>query len=329
VAEDCALVRFRRFEPLARDLSVVILGTAVFEHATYEESTPLLDAWLEHGGNAIDTGRQYGKAEPIVGRWLRERGLGDEIVVITKGGHHDEVTLRPRVTANDLADDLAESRRQLGRETIDLLLLHRDDPTRTVPAILDDLAAITDGGVEALGASNWSTTRLQEAGAYAARNHLRPFACSSPNVSLAVANEPPWPGCVSILRGDDDDWYTSSQLPVIAWQALAGGFFAGVEDDAGKRIYGGAQNHERLARARLLAERYDATPTQIALAWVLARPYPVYAVVGPRSAEELQDCVAALELDLSPHELAWLDLQSSSSQRDVVPQEHPLPRRSA
>jgi aryl-alcohol dehydrogenase-like predicted oxidoreductase len=211
------------------------------------------------------------------------------------------------LTAADLAGDLSESRRQLGRESIDLLLLHRDDPDRSVRAILDDLTAIADSRVRALGASNWSTARLQEAAEYSSGNHVRPFACSSPNLSLAVANEPPWPGCVSILRGPDEDWYTRSQLPVFAWQALAGGFFAGVEDDIGERVYGGVLNHERLRRARTLADRHGATPTQVALAWVLAHPYPVYAVVGPRSLEELQDCIAALELDLSPDELDWLD----------------------
>jgi len=308
-------MRFQRFEPLGRDLSVLVLGTAVFEKAAYEGSTALLDAWIESGGNAIDTGRQYGNAEGIVGRWLRERRLGDEVAVITKAGHYDEVTLRPRVTAADLADDLAESKRQLGRETIDLFLLHRDDPTRSIPAILDDVATSIDGAVQVVGASNWSTTRLEEAAAYAERAQTRGFACSSPNLSLAAANEPPWPGCVSILRGADDDWYTATQLPVFAWQALAGGFFAGIPDDDIERVYGGQRNHERLTRARQLADRYDATPSQVALAWVLARPYPVYAIVGPRSLNELDECTDALQLDLSSEELAWLDLQIEAPRR--------------
>jgi aryl-alcohol dehydrogenase-like predicted oxidoreductase len=303
-------MRFRRLEPLGRDLSVLVLGTAVLEEATYEQSTHLLDAWVERGGNAIDTGRQYGNAESIVGRWLRERSLGDEVVVITKAGHYDEVTLRPRITAADLAEDVAESRRQLGRETIDLLLLHRDDPSRSVQAILDDVAESVDGSVEAVGASNWSTARLEEAAEYAERTQARGFACSSPNLSLALANEPPWPGCVSVLRGADDDWYAATQLPVFAWQALAGGFFAGVRDEAVERVYGGGPNHERRTRARHLARRHGATANQVALAWMLARPYPVYPIVGPRSIEELEECAVALELDLSPEELAWLDLQS-------------------
>jgi aryl-alcohol dehydrogenase-like predicted oxidoreductase len=284
----------------------------VFENATYEQSVGLLDAWVDCGGNAIDTGRQYGNAESIVGRWLHERRLDDEVAVITKAGHHDEITLRPRLTAADLAHDLAESKQQLGRETIELLLLHRDDPARGVHAILDDVTASLDGSVKAVGASNWTTARLEEAAAYAETAKVRGFACSSPNLSLAAANEPPWLGCVSVLRGADDDWYTTTQLSIFAWQALAGGFFAGVDDDEVERVYGGGPNRERLTRARELADRYEATPTQIALAWVLKRPYPVYAIVGPRSIEELEECTAALRLDLSEAELAWLDLQTDA-----------------
>ena len=301
-------MRRRRFEPLGRELSVLVLGTAVFERAAYEESTALLDAWLEHGGNAIDTGRQYGNAERIVGRWLRERGVEDEVVVITKAGHHDEETLRPRLTAEDLAYDVEGSREELGLETIELLLLHRDDPARTVQEILDDLATVAaGGGVELFGASNWTTRRLQEARDYAAADSAPAFACSSPNLSLAVANEPPWPGCVSIGRGADEAWYAETQLPVFAWQALAGGFFAGIADREVERVYGGNANLGRLRRAQTLARERDATPMQVALAWTLAQPYPVYAVVGPRTPEELRSSIDALELDLSPDEVEWLD----------------------
>jgi aryl-alcohol dehydrogenase-like predicted oxidoreductase len=300
-------VKRRRFEPLGRDLSVLVLGTAVFERADYEESTALLDAWLEHGGNAIDTGRQYGNAERIVGRWLRERGVEEEVVVITKAGHHDEETLQPRLTANELAYDIEGSCEQLGLETIELLLLHRDDPGRSVPDILHDLGAAADGRVKLFGASNWTRQRLQEAAEHARGNPVPAFVCSSPNLSLAVANEPPWLGCTSIDRGADQAWYTETQLPVFAWQALAGGFFAGVADEEVERVYGGGRNLERLARARALARERGATPMQVALAWTLAQPYPVYSIIGPRTPEELRSSVDAVDLELTPREVEWLD----------------------
>jgi aryl-alcohol dehydrogenase-like predicted oxidoreductase len=303
-------VRFRLFAPLDRELSTLVLGTAIFEYSAYEDAVELLDAWLELGGNAIDTGRQYGNAESILGRWLHDRNAHDQVTVITKAGHYDEVTLRPRVTESDLAGDLANSLRELGVDKIELLLLHRDDAGRPVSAILHDLCILNESGwVRAFGASNWTTKRLEEAACYARDDRTPSFSCSSPNLSLAVANEPAWPGCVSVQRGVDEAWYTRTQFPVFSWQALAGGFFAGVDGTEIRRVYGSPANTERLRRAQELAQQCGCTPSQIALAWVLAQPYPVYAIIGPRSRAELEDCVHALDLQLTQHELDWLDLR--------------------
>jgi aryl-alcohol dehydrogenase-like predicted oxidoreductase len=298
-------VKYRRFAPLDRDLSILVLGTALYQHAPLDVSLELLGAWVEAGGNVIDTARQYGNAETIVGRWLRERSPREDVVVITKGGHYDEQTGRQRVTADDLRGDLATSRRELGLESIDVYLLHRDDPSRPAGAILEDVEPLR-GQIRALGASNWSTSRLEEAAA----TGVEPFACSSPGLSLAVPNEPPWPGVVTIHDDAALAWYARTQLPVLAWSSLAAGFFAGAEGDEVDRVYVSAANLERRRRARELAAERGATPSQVALAWVLHRPFAVHAVIGPHSVAELRESVGALEVELSPDELAWLDLKA-------------------
>jgi aryl-alcohol dehydrogenase-like predicted oxidoreductase len=302
-------VRYRRFDPLDRDLSILGLGTAGYEHAPLDGSVELLDAWVELGGNVVDTGRHYGNAETIVGRWLRERTLHEEVVVITKGGHYDVQTGRQRVTARDLSADFATSRRELGLEAIDVYFLHRDDPARPVEAILEDVEPLTRSGqIRALGASNWTTGRLDEAAAYARANGVMPFACSSPGLSLAAPNEEPWPGCVSIHDEAARAWYSRTRMPVFAWSSQAAGFFAGALPEEMKRAYLSDANLERLRRARELASSKGGTPSQVALAWVLHQPFPVHAVIGPRSVPELRESVGALELELSSEELLWLDL---------------------
>ena len=90
-------MRHQRFRPLGRDLSRLVLGTAPYEHAPLDVSLDVFDAFRDLGGNVVDTGREYGNAEPILGRWLRERGLADEIVVLTKGAHYDKGTNRKSV----------------------------------------------------------------------------------------------------------------------------------------------------------------------------------------------------------------------------------------
>ena len=302
-------MKYRRFAPLDRDLSILVLGTAGYLNAPRDGSLELLDAWLDLGGNVVDTGRHYGNSETVVGRWLRERKLHEEVVVVTKGGHYDVQTGRQRVTERDLGADLAASRRELGLESIDVYLLHRDDRTRPAGDILEDVEPFRRSGhVRVLGASNWTTERLEEAAAYACANGVEPFACSSPGLSLAVVNEEPWPGCVTIHEDAALAWYTRAGLPVLPWSSQAAGFFAGALPDEMRRAYVSDDNLERRRRARELASSKSCTPSQVALAWVLHQPFPVYAVIGPRSVPELRESVGALELELSAEELSWLDL---------------------
>jgi aryl-alcohol dehydrogenase-like predicted oxidoreductase len=303
-------MKYLRFAPLGRDLSRLVLGTAVYEHAPLDASLDLFDAFRDLGGNVVDTGREYGNAEPIVGRWLRERRLDHEIVVLTKGAHHDNDTGRKRVNPVEITQDLEESLRALGRDSIDLYCLHRDDPDVPVGPILEILSQHRRAGrIRVLGASNWSTARLEEAATYAARHGVDGFACSSPGLSLAAPQEAPWPGCVTIHEREARAWYAKRQLPVFAWASLAGGFFAGVRSPDIARVHESAENRERLRRARALAARQGATASQVALAWVLHQPFPTYALVGPRSVAELRESVAALDLDLTPAESRWLDLE--------------------
>ena len=308
-------MRYLRFAPLRRDLSRLVLGTAGYEHAPLDVSLDLFDAYRELGGNVVDTGREYGNAEAIVGRWLRERRLRDEIVVLTKGAHHDNDTGRRRVNPAEIAQDLEESLRTLGRESVDIYCLHRDDPDVPVGPIVEALDAHRRGGrFRAPGASNWTVARIDEAGRYAARHGREPFACSSPGLSLAAPQEAPWLGAVTIHDHGARAWYEARQVPVFAWASLAGGFFAGVRTPDVVRVYETVDNRERLRRTLALAARRGATASQVALAWVLHQPFPTYALVGPRSVAELRESVAALELALTPAESRWLDLEPGTEE---------------
>jgi aryl-alcohol dehydrogenase-like predicted oxidoreductase len=308
-------MRYLRFAPLGRDLSRLVLGTAGYEHAPLDVPLDLFDAFRELGGNVVDTGREYGNAEAIVGRWLRERRLRDEIVVLTKGAHHDNDTGRRRVNPAEITQDLEESLRTLGRESIDIYCLHRDDPDVPVGPIVETLEAHQRAArVRVLGASNWTAPRLDAAAAYASQRGLDGFACSSPGLSLAAPQEPPWPGAVTIHDHAARAWYAARQLPVFAWASLAGGFFAGVRTPDVERVYETADNRERLRRTLALAAHRGVTASQVALAWVLHQPFPTYALVGPRSVAELRESVAALDLALTPVESRWLDLESGTEE---------------
>jgi aryl-alcohol dehydrogenase-like predicted oxidoreductase len=294
---------YRRFEPLGRFVSRLVLGTIVV-------SRDVLDAWVELGGNIVDTAHVYGDgdSEKALGAWFADRlQVRDELVVLTKGAHPDGD--RRRVTPADIAADLAESTERLGRG-IDLYLLHRDDPSLRVGPLIECLNEHRSAGrLRAFGVSNWTVERIDEANAYAAAHGLEGFCCNSPQLSLARQNEEHWPGTMA-ATDEVRAWHARTQMPMFAWSAQARGFFAGHDSESAVRVYDNEENRERRRRASSLASRLGCTANQVALAWVLAQPYPVYAVIGPRTVEQLHEAVGALELSLADDELRWLDLRA-------------------
>ena len=306
-------MKYAPFPPLAREVSRLVLGTVAYRSIPAQAPIEVLDAWLELGGDVIDTGREYGESEGVLGRWVRARSCRDRLVLITKGAHPDEGG-RPRLTPEAIESDLRESLATLETEVVEVFLLHRDDPATPVGPIIETLnEQVRAGRARAFGASNWTTARIEEANAYAADRALSGFTCASPELSLARPNQPRWPGCVTASDSASRKWYERTRLPVFAWSSQGGGFFSdghlpGRADGDMERVYGSADNWERLRRAKELARRKGATPVQVALAWVLHLPFPVFPIIGPRSVAELESSVAALELSLTPEEHAWLDL---------------------
>jgi aryl-alcohol dehydrogenase-like predicted oxidoreductase len=287
----------------------------------------LLDAAFDLGYTTFDCGHNYndGASERIVGRWLEARGLRDSVIILDKGGHHNED--RRRVTTFDLASDLHDSLARLRTDRIDLYVLHRDDEGVPVGPLIEALNAHRAAGrIGAYGASNWSHQRLAEANAYALDHGLEPFTVSSPNLSLARQIAPPWKGCISISDDDAADaWYRANEVAVIPWSSLAGGFmsgrfrrdnladFDGYFEQLAVATYADEINFGCLDRAERLAAERGASVAQIALAWVLHRPYPVYPLVGSRNEAELAANAAAVAIDLSDAELTWLETGEGKS----------------
>ncbi|MBP1155526.1 aryl-alcohol dehydrogenase-like predicted oxidoreductase [Paenibacillus sp. PvR052] len=224
---------------LERPVSRLIQGSDFFKHEVYERVSRVLDGYFAIGGNTIDTAHIYcgGESEQTIGRWMRERGNREKVILLTKGAYHDNNG--PRVSPEAIQIDLNESMDRLGTDYIDLYALHRDDPSVPVSVIMDALNGhVAAGRVKAIGGSNWSTDRLQEANDYAAASGLVSFTFSSPNLSLAKANEPFWAGCVS-ADSADLAWHERHQVPLLSWSSQARGFFTGrssVQRGVGNRI---------------------------------------------------------------------------------------------
>ena len=303
------------------------MGSMVFSTDNQQLADALLDRFVEAGGTAVDTARVYarGTSEPAFGRWLQSHGRRDDMVVIGKGAHHDTQTFERRVNPAAIHQDVLASLEAMQLERMDIYFLHKDDPDEPVGAIVEALNAEAEAGrIGAFGGSSWTHQRIAEANAYAQAHGLQPFTVSSPNLALAVPNEPMWVGCVS-LSGDADalDWYGRTRMPVFAWSSQARGFFSGrytpgmvgqtPDQENVIRTYFSDANWERYRRADDLAKRKDCSLQQITLAWVLHQPLELYALVGPATVAELDNSLGALDVELMPDELAWLNLEPAAS----------------
>ena len=185
------------------------LGTGNFGAALDQDAAfALLDAYLDQGGNFLDSAQVYcdwipdnerSSSEKIIGRWMKERRNRDRLVIATKGAHPDLATMQiPRMSRAEIEADLHASLRHLQTDVIDLYWLHRDDPARPVAEILETLnAAVQAGKIRAFGCSNWRAERLQAANEYAATHGLHGFVASQVLWNLAVVDRlrwaiPPW-----------------------------------------------------------------------------------------------------------------------------------------
>ena len=316
---------YSKIPGIDKPVSRLVLGTMWINTKNPDTAFPVLDAFHAAGGNCLDTAHGYGRGdnERAVGQWINERGLRDEIVILGKGAHHSQD--RKRVTPYDIQSDLHDSLARFKVDSIDLYVLHRDDPDKPVGPIVETLHAAKEAGqIDAYGGSNWSADRLREANEYAAANGLTPFVASSPQFSLAVQIEPPWRDCISVSgpAGETDRaWCRENGVTLFVWSSLAGGFFSGRfrrdnldtftewYDQLAVKVYCQEENFQRHDRVQELAASKGLSVPQIALAYVFNQPDGIHALSGARNTEELSVNVEASEIKLNEEEIAYLELR--------------------
>ena len=310
---------------LDRPVSRLIFGTAIPVMHEGGDASEILDAAFAAGINTFDTALLYGESECSLGRWVRERGLRDEVNILTKGCNPNR--WRQRLTPWDLRSDFADSLAKLGLPSVDLYLLHRDDPAQPVGPIVETLNELKAAGkLRVFGGSNWTHGRIEAANEYAYAHGLQGFSVSSPCFSLAEQIGDPWGGSVHISGPGNQaarQWYIDHRMPVLAYSSLARGFLSGkFRTDSGQRVadvfprmgaaiaaeYEYPDNLERLRRAEKLAREKGLTVPQVALAWTLRQPLLVCPILSPSTPAHLAANLKALDAALTPEECLWLDL---------------------
>jgi aryl-alcohol dehydrogenase-like predicted oxidoreductase len=308
------------------EVSPLCFGGNVFGW-TADESTSfkLLDSFIGAGFNFIDTadsystwvpGHQGGESETILGKWLKARGNRDQVIIATKVG--SEVRGRKGLSKGYILSEVEDSLRRLQTDYIDLYQSHRDDPDTPVEETLDAYAQLVkQGKVRAIGASNFTPERLQ-ASLRASSEHGYPrYECLQPNYNLYDRSDYETrlePICVK------------EELGVIPYFSLASGFLTGkyrkqtdLEKSARGKFVQKYMNDRGLRIVQVLdqvAKQYGATPAQIALAWLIARPSITAPIASATSIEQLNELEAATKLKLDASALEVLN-QASAYQEEV------------
>jgi aryl-alcohol dehydrogenase-like predicted oxidoreductase len=298
-------------------VSPLCLGGNVFGW-TADEATSfkILDGFVDAGLNFIDTADVYsawvpdhtgGESESIIGRWMKARGTRDRVVVATKVGWERGLSAAHIRTA------VEDSLKRLQTECIDLYQSHKDDPNTPLEETLGAHAELIKAGkVRAIGASNYSAARLREALDVSARTGLPRYESLQPEYNLHDR---------AGYEAELEPLCRENSLGVICYYALASGFLTGKyrsEADFGKSARGqrmGKYLNERgrriLAALDEVAAQCQATPAQVALAWLIARPGLTAPIASATSQDQLKDLIAATRLRLDPAAIERLTMASS------------------
>lgn len=302
---------YAQIEGVGKPISRLVMGCD--NQTTLSHASAMFDAFYEIGGTTFDTAYIYGggRCEGLLGRWVENRGVREDVVVIAKGAH------TPHCDPESISSQLEESLERQRTDYADLYMMHRDDPSVPVGEFVDAMDELVRAGkIRAFGGSNWTPERVDAANAYAAEHGKHGFRLLSNHFGLAEALDVPWAGCEHATDPASKAWLRERQIPLFPWSSQARGFFTGRAAPESRsdaelvRCYYSDENFERLKRARMIAAEQGVPPTAVALAFVLHQPFPTFPLFGPRSIAEMRSSTLGLGVELSDSDLDWLDLQS-------------------
>jgi aryl-alcohol dehydrogenase-like predicted oxidoreductase len=300
-------------------ITPLMLGGNVFGWtADQKASFAVLDAFVDQGGDAIDTadvysawaqGNEGGESERMIGAWLKQSGKRNRVIIGTKVGMWPK---QLGIKRNNIVAACEGSLVRLGVETIDLYWLHRDDeatPAEEFLGALDQL--IKAGKVRAIGASNFKPARFAEALAASARLGVARFDAQQPEYHLLNRE----------IEAELTPLCVREGVSILPYYSLASGYLTGKYRTAADRAnrargsrmgkYMEGKGPAVLAAMDGISSRTGASLAQIALAWIMAKPGIAAPITSATSVAQLTELMGALRLELGGEDLAELDRVSA------------------
>ena len=293
------------------------LGGNVFGWSADEaQSHAVLDAYVGHGGNFIDTADVYsewkdgntgGDSEKILGTWMKARGNRNQMIIATKVAKFSK---RPGLSAANIMAACEESLNRLQTDYIDLYYSHEDDEKVSMEETIGAYAQlIAQGKVRNIAASNFTPVRLQEALKFSHDNSLPAYIAVQDHYNLMVRN--PFESEMSPVLAEND-------ISCIPYFGLARGFLTGkyrpgVSVDSvragGVTDYTNDKGYAVVAALEEIAKAHNSSLGAVALAWLRANPTVSAPIASARTVEQLNEILQIVEL--SPAEVETLNTVSA------------------
>ncbi|MBE6482092.1 MAG: aldo/keto reductase [Actinomyces ruminicola] len=305
-------------------VSPIGLGGNVFGWTADEPASHrILDAYVDAGGNFIDTADGYshwaqghvgGESEAVIGSWLRSRGQRDDVVIATKVSTKPD---RRGLAVDNIHTAIDESLDRLQTDHVDLYYAHFDDPDTPLEETVAAFEAVRAAGkTRYVGLSNYMPDRIEEWCAIAAANDFAPPVALQPHYNLLHRQDVEGPG----NRGEVA---AAHQLGLVPYFSLASGFLTGKylpgTDSASARS-GWVKDYLRpecfavVDLLRQIADAHAVGPAAVALAWLRDRPGVISPLASARTDAQLGPIIDALSLELAAEEAAALTRASDLAQ---------------
>ena len=293
--------------------SRILLGTAYFDDGiSKEDAFEIMDKFRDMGGTHIDTARLYadGRAEAVVGEWVKKRNATD-MHISTKGGYpHAETPDKVRISESEIRSDLEKSLKALGIETADFYWLHRDDELIPAGEVIEMMNTLqNEGKFKAFGASNWTIARIEQAQKYAKEHNLSGFGASQIRFNPAY-NVTERSGLVG-MDPTEFAYYKADNMPVVAYSSQAKGFFSKLAEIGEEALSEKAKirymcdiNLKKVEIIKSLAQKYNCSIAALICGAFCSFDVPeVFPVIGSRNIEQLTDSLNGADIRLTDDEI--------------------------
>jgi aryl-alcohol dehydrogenase-like predicted oxidoreductase len=252
-----------------------------------------------------------------VGKWVRERGVRNHVIVTTKGGEDRRVKGLLAMRREQVLEDIEESLTRAGFDSFDFFLFHVDDVSVPMEEALETMEEIKRAGkIRYYGCSNWTVARQREANAYAKEHGLEGFRLDEVEMNLTRINRDNVTNVSKWLDEEFAAYHRETGTAVGAYSPMAAGVLAKLIRDGDTRgwnstnlvWYDNPYNREVARRLKILSEETGHTVSQLQLAYVMAQPYgfPVFAIAGSSSVEQLEENLGAFDVDMTPEMISFL-----------------------